>query len=263
MTTQSELILPTPKTPLAQSIVNVMDRMEPVIHPVLSRQQFATTLVATVNQLDASKVSDAHSLLIAAFNCAAIGLLPGGQLGLAYLIPRKGRVNLELGYRGLLELAFRNKHLRSVHAECVFTEEPFEWRVTQDGPQLEHRPDPDRDPTRARELTRLAYCIYHTTQGGHGVRIVTRKQLDKIDSRKHVWASDYYEMARKSAIRRAAKDWQMTIDMMQAMHLDEMAEVGEHQQALPKAAEALETLEVKASYSLEDLPDVEEAGENE
>jgi len=258
MATSTELILPAARNQLAESIIKVMDRMEPVIHPVLSKQQFATTLVVAVNQLDPSKVSDANSVMIAAFNCAAIGLLPGGQLGLAYLIPRKGRVNLELGYRGFQELAFRNKHLKDVHAECVFAEEPFSWSITQDGPQLSHEPDPDRDPTQARELTRLVYCVYHTGAGGAGVRVVTRKQLDKIDSRKHVWASDYYEMARKSGIRRAAKDWQVSIDMMAAMHLDEMAEIGLQQQIVPRAVAALEAMQKSssASFSLEDLPDV-------
>jgi recombination protein RecT len=248
---ETKLILPPAKNKLAEQIAAMMDRMTIALHPSVSPQQFATCLVVTVNQLDPSKVSDATSVLVSAYNCAAIGLLPGSQLGLAYFIPRKGRCNLEIGYRGFLDLAFRNDHLKSIHAECVFEGEEFDWYVDSDGPQIMHRPDPDRDPSQARTLTKQVYCVYRTKAGGRGARVMTRAQINKIDSREHVWFSDYYEMARKSAVRRAAKDWRVTLHMSQAMDLDEKAELGMVQHLLP----GLKAEVVDTTFSLDDIPD--------
>jgi len=250
------LSLPPARNHLAEDVVDKAQSIVKALPVFVSKQQFATTLVVTCNQLDVDKISDSKSVLISAFNCAAIGLIPGSQLGHAYMIPRKGRCNLEIGYRGFLELAFRNKHLSQVYGDVVLQGEEFDYWVTTDGPQIMHRPLIDRDPTQARQTATHAYCVYGTTVGGKGLRVLSRSQLNKIDSQKHVWLSDYFEMARKSALRRAAKDWNCVTQMLYAIDLDEKAELGIKQELLPGVEDAIE--EGKTSFSLDDIPDEEE-----
>lgn len=235
MATNTGLILPPAKTEGAGLIVENIHRILPLLPSGIDQQQFSASLVVAANELD--KKCEPNSVLVAAAHACRVGLMPGGVLGLCYFIPRKERrgdqvpkCRLEIGYQGFLDLAYGNNFLADVHADVVLQGEEFRHWTNSEGPQLLHEPpDPlerDIDPDTIRRQVIGCYCIYHPRAGGRGIRVLNRKQLDRIDSKANVWLTNYDEMCRKSAIRRAAKDWKKTPRMALAMTLDEQAERG-------------------------------------
>lgn len=235
----SSLIIPKAQNEYATKVADRIDDILTIASPDVAgsfdrRQQMATALVVAANELKKDSCYPS-SVLMAAFHATYVGLTPGSALGLAYFIPRKrkredrlARCQLEIGYKGFLDLAFGNQFLERCHAEVVLDGEEFKYWVDADGPQILHDiPNPLERPiknTHIRKHVRGAYCIYHPRSGGRGIRWLTRDQLDEVDTKSNVWASNYFEMCRKSAIRRAAKDWKLTQQMANAITLDEQAE---------------------------------------
>lgn len=222
----------------AKEIISRMVGVLSILPPWIDKRVFATSLVVAANELKESKANECSnaSFVIAAFNAARIGLSPGSLMGLTYFIPRKRRINLEIGYKGYLELGYRAKFLKSCYADVVLRDEVemdlFRFEVKDNRAQIYHRPLLDRDTVDNASLrTKVigAYACWETTAGGSSCRWITRHQLDSVDTQSNVWASNYYEMCRKSPLRLGAKDWRMTCDLSEALNLDYLSESGQEQ----------------------------------
>lgn len=230
--TMGSLSLPKPQNEAATLCISIIDRIGAALPPGFASQQFAVACISEVNAL--SKPCTPKSVAMAAFNFAVLGLIPGPALGHGYFVPYDDRRNNQtlcqaiVGYRGFLDLAFANNFLRDVHADVVLAGEEFRYWKDSNGPQIHHEPPLERELDRKNVVA--AYCIYHTANGGHGIKVVSRKELDKIDrsdSRgRNPWQTDYCAMAMKTPVRRAAKEWRITHRLGLAIQLDEQAERG-------------------------------------
>lgn len=225
----SDLFIPEALNEAAQEVVKRIESYKSVLPSGVVAQQFIASAVGEVNALKKPVTVSWQSAVKCVYNCAMVGLIPGAALGHAYFIPRKGVLNLELGYRGLLELAFSSGFLIGIHAQCVLTNDEFSYKVTERGPVLEHHPSWDDDVTRQNLVA--AYVVYQTKGGWHGVKVVSRKEIDKVDTKENVWSSRYKEMVLKTPTRRAAKEWRQTSRMGLAIRLDEQAEADEPQES--------------------------------
>lgn len=235
-----QVALPEARHDLARQVERHIPRVVRMLPSDADRIQFATALMVACNEVDPSKVSDGKSLLGAAVGCVRMGLMPGAELGLAYFVPFKGRVNLIPGYRGYLDLAMGNGQLRWVNTEIVYRGEDFRHWHDEKGPHIAHdipleRADNDRDIIGA-------YCTYQTRLADMAVPVVlNRKDIDAAKSASQtdkVWRPHFAEMAMKTAIRRAAKRWKLTPQLAKAVYFDELAERGEPQPLeLPEGAE--------------------------
>lgn len=226
-----DLILPEARNNGAELVVKKADSISRRLPNGIDPQMFLATCISELNESCGDCVP--ASSAIAVINCAMLGLVPGKALGHAYFIPFKnyktGRKETTLvpGYKGYLELAFSNDFLKCIHTDVVLRDELFDQWVDVGGPQLRHQVPLERQLIKANVTA--AYCIYQTVKGGHGLEIVTRAELDKTDTQKNVWKSDYIAMARKTAIRRAAKSWRTTRQLGMAITLDEQADRNETQ----------------------------------
>jgi len=225
------LILPRSFTPEAETVSPQAEKILTALPPGVNREYFAVSMISAFNEM--AERCDKWSTLMSAFNCAAVGLVPGSALGHAYFVPFKDK-NQKLhrcvfmpGYRGFLELAFANNFLVQCDPQVVLKGEDYRFFHNTDGPQVEHDFPVDRDLHRDNVIA--AYCTYKTRFGGRGVVCVTRQELDRVDTGRNVWKYDYVAMAMKTAIRRAAKRWRCTREMGMAINLDEMQEVGKIQ----------------------------------
>lgn len=245
----TELALPDPKNDGAALIANCVDRITPRLPPGVDPTNFVMACMAEANAL--TRPCTAKSVATAAFNSAVVGLIPGSALGHAYFVPYGKECTLVIGYRGFLDLAFASGFLVSVHAEVVLNGEQFRHWNNADGPQVEHEIPLERDVQR--QNVAAAYCTYRTRGGGHGVVVVSRGELNKVDSGKNVWKSDYVSMAKKTAIRRAAKEWQLTSRLARAVELDEQAERGATQATDEPLV--VDSAAVAAVGNLDDLED--------
>lgn len=153
------------------------------------------------------------SLLVAAIQCAVIGLEPNTPLKEAALVPRRnGQVDecqLMIEYRGLIKLARRSGELSTIDAEVVHERDHFRYEKGLH-PVLEHIPyDGDEDPG----PLRYCYCIARFKDGGVQIAVVPRRTVynehrAKSDSWRNErsrpyspWTQFEESMWRKTAVR--------------------------------------------------------------
>jgi recombination protein RecT len=213
------------------TLAQVLERMRPEIARALPRHlspdrmlRIALTTLRREPQLAQAPV---ESLLGSLMLAAQLGLEPGPQ-GHVYLIPRRihgvPEIVFVIGYKGLIDLAYRSGLVKEIGAVCVWQGEKFVWREGT-SPVIEHEPDPDSEGTEAG--FRCAYAIAQLTTGGTphiviGRRHITRaRQASAIGAGRGPWASDWESMVNKTAIRRLSAFLPMSPEMRSALALDE------------------------------------------
>lgn len=159
-----------------------------------------------------------ESLKQAILNIAAIGLTLSPVHKYAYLVPRDGKVMLDLSYKGLVQLAVEARSVKYVQAELVFSKDEFKLRGRGQEPIHNRNPfDKERGDVIG------AYCIAKTFDGEFLVETMSADEIYDIRDRTQAykayvekktkscpWVSDPGEMFKKTVIRRASKSWPMT-----------------------------------------------------
>lgn len=185
----------------------------------LTNDERAQQFMAQVSLMAQSDIKfancDKKSLLAAMMACVHLDLMPNTPEQHAYLIPYKSKYNealviqFQLGYKGIVKLALRSGLIKSLHAELVFRGDRFDVELGTDR-KITHKPSFAIDRTDYSKVTH-AYVTAVLTNGERVFEVVTRAELDKIqnsakakstDSPWNTWAN---EMAKKTAIKRAAK----------------------------------------------------------
>lgn len=158
--------------------------------------------------------------------CAQLGLEPG-PLGQAYIIPFKNKGVQEAvfvpGYRGLIDLARRSGHIRSIYANEVREADHFVISYGVGG-TLEHKPDWKKSDSPVVGY----YAFAELVGGGYQFTIMSKDQVE-AHRRAHSkakygpWKDHFDEMAKKTLIRRLAKSLPMTVEYMRAEQADGQA----------------------------------------
>lgn len=155
-----------------------------------------------------------ESIATAVVTCSQLGLEPGGPLGQVYLIPyydsKTGRTNcqLQIGYKGLTELARRSGQIRRLSASVFYQAEidSGSFSACHEPPELHHGWTPGAWPD---DEIAGAYAVAETIDGGRYQCVLSRAQIDARRARNPAvrsgrsspWDTDYPAMARKTAIR--------------------------------------------------------------
>lgn len=187
-------------------------------------ERFARIVMTEVRRTPKLAECSIESLLGAAMTAAQLGLEPG-PMGLAYLIPYAGEVTLQVGYKGLLALAWRSEQIQSVQAEVVRQNDTFKY-ANGIPPELNHVPAAaDRgEPTHA-------YAIVGTTSGGWLFRVMTADEIREHQKRfskakTGPWITDWDEMACKTVLKRTLKRAPISTELQRAVDLDDRYELG-------------------------------------
>jgi recombination protein RecT len=158
------------------------------------------------------------------------GLRLGAQLGLAlgplghfYLAPHAGEAVFILGYKGMVELAYRSEKVRRVSAVVVREGDDFEFRYGTRA-VLDHTPS---GPPGEREWLAV-YAVAELTNGGKPFEVLYPEDVEARRKRSALgkqnrgpWADDTEAMWRKSAVRALQKWLPQTAQMAQASEQDE------------------------------------------
>lgn len=179
---------------------------------------FALEALQNNSFLQKTASENPDSLKRAILNVAAIGLTLSPVHKHAYLVPRDGKVMLDLSYKGLVQLAIDAKALRYVQAENVFSKDRFILRGRGQEPIHERNPF---DTERGDYIG--SYCVAQTYHGDFLVETMTDAEIFAIRDRSQSfiafksgkarscpWDTDTGEMCKKTVIRRASKSWPMT-----------------------------------------------------
>lgn len=188
------------------------------IHNAVNFQQeasFALQALKNNPYLTQVAMGDQDSLKTAILNVASIGLSLSPVHKLAYLVPRKGKICLDISYRGYVQLAVDVGAIKWAIAEVVCASDKFELRGVGVEPLHAFSPFGDRGKIVG------AYCIAKTHDGDY---LTTPMNIDEIFSirdrseswksfmeknKTSPWQTDQNEMIKKTVIRRAYKSWPM------------------------------------------------------
>lgn len=131
----------------SMSIADMIKAMKPEIEKALPKvitpERFTRMALSALNTTPKLQECSQMSFLGALMNAAQLGLEPNTPLGQAYLIPYKNHGKLEcqfqIGYKGLIDMVYRNDNIQTVQAQCVYEKDVFEYELGLE-PKLVHKP---------------------------------------------------------------------------------------------------------------------------
>lgn len=167
------------------------------------------------------------SFLGAMMSAAQLGLEPNTPLGQAYLLPYKNKgvdeVQFQIGYKGLIDLAYRSGEVELVQAQIVYANDTFECEYGLT-PKLRHVPaDHDRG-----EAVKV-YAMFKTKSGGYGFEVMSmddvrehaKKYSKAYGSTYSPWSTNFEEMAKKTVLKKVLKYAPMKSDFVRGLVQDE------------------------------------------
>lgn len=212
------------------TIVDMVKALEPEIKralpAVITPERFIRMALSATNTTPELASCSPMSFIAALMNAAQLGLEPNTPLGQAYLIPYKNKGTLEcqfqIGYKGLIDLAYRTGQLQMIQAQVVREFDFFEYQYGLE-PKLIHKPgDGERG-----EIV-YVYGLFRMVNGGFGFEVSSKSDMDAFASRYSKsfgskyspWTENYEEMAKKTVIKRALKYAPVSSDFQKALSAD-------------------------------------------
>lgn len=215
----------------SMSIADMIKAMEPEIKralpSVITPERFTRMALSALNTTPKLSQCSQMSFLGALMNAAQLGLEPNTPLGQAYLIPYKNKGKLDcqfqIGYKGLLDLVYRNPDIQTVQAQCVYENDQFEYELGLE-PKLVHKP-----ATTDRGDLILVYALWKSQNGGFGFEVMSKSDIDahakkfsqSYGSSFSPWKTNYEEMAKKTVIKKCLKYAPLKTDFATALTNDE------------------------------------------
>lgn len=212
---------------IAEMIKILETEIRKALPSVITPERFTRMALSAINNTPKLAECTQMSFLAALMNAAQLGLEPNTPLGQAYLIPFQNKGILEcqfqLGYKGLINLAYRNEQLQTIQAQCVYANDEFEYELGLDS-KLYHKP-----ALGERGEMVAAYALFKLQNGGYGFEVMSRQDVDTyaqkyskaINSSFSPWKSAYTEMAMKTVIKRVHRYAPLKTDFLRAVATDE------------------------------------------
>jgi recombination protein RecT len=127
----------------------------------ITADEFAMSVMTAVKKTPKLLNCDRGSLFAAVLLSAELKLPFNTPSGFSYIIPYGNEAQFQVGYKGLVEIAYRNPRVKSVYAGVVYQDEVaaglFRYSRGMDV-ILEHTPIMNRTPEQERE--KEVYCTY-------------------------------------------------------------------------------------------------------
>lgn len=205
----------------------LMPEIKRALPSVMTPERFTRIALSALNNNVKLQQCTPLSFIAALMNAAQLGLEPNTPLGQAYLIPYKNKGIMEcqfqIGYKGLIDLAYRTGQVQIIQAQVVREFDHFEYQYGLE-PRLVHKPGVDD-----RGEIVFIYGLFKLNNGGYGFEVCSKADMDafaqkyskSIGSSNSVWEMNYEEMAKKTVIKRALKYAPISSDFQKALSLDE------------------------------------------
>lgn len=214
-----------------QSISDLIRIMIPEIKKalpsVMTPERFTRIALSAVKNTPKLAECTPLSFLAAMMNAAQLGLEPNTPLGQAYLIPYKNRgqmeVQFQIGYKGLLDLAFRNERMQSIEAHTVYENDEFYFEYGLN-PVLRHIP-----VWQEKGDILGFYAVFHLNNGGYQFEVMSKQDIDNYATKYSKafsgdyspWKVNYEAMALKTVLKRLLKTAPIQPEFRKAMSMDE------------------------------------------
>lgn len=216
------------KKTMQQYIKSMEGEIKKALPSVITPERFTRMVLSALSVNPKLAACTPKSFLGAMMSAAQLGLEPNTPLGQAYLIPYNNHgvaeVQFQIGYKGLIDLAYRSGEVEVVQAQIVYENDKFECQYGLE-PKLVHVPaDTDRgDPVKV-------YAVFKTKSGGYGFEVMSME-----DCRKHAqayskaytsgysspWKTNFEEMCKKTVLKKVLKYAPLKSDFVRGVAQDE------------------------------------------
>lgn len=216
-----------------QDYVRMMEgEIKKALPSVMTPERFTRMVLSALSTTKELQGCTPESFLGAMMSAAQLGVEPNTPLGQAYILPYKNHGKLEaqfqLGYKGIIDLAYRSGDVEVIQAQVVYEKDKFVCSYGLE-PKLEHVPaDGDRgQPVKV-------YALFKTKSGGFGfevmsmddVRVHAAKYSKSYTSTYSPWQTNFEEMAKKTVLKKVLKYAPLKSDFIRGVVQDETIKYG-------------------------------------
>ena len=217
-------------TQAQENIYEIQERFEEVRSDksiIFTREaEFALQILGGNEYLLKVALGNKESLQNAITNVSAIGISLNPALKQAYLVPRKGRICLDISYMGLMDLAMATGSVMWAQCRVVHEKDNFVLRGLTEQPVHEFHPF-----SKVRGSIVGAYVVVKTRDGDYLTHTMdidaiysTRDRSEawksylKDKSKLNPWVTDEVEMIKKTVVKQACKYWPRVDRLDEAIH---------------------------------------------
>lgn len=203
-------IVPKPKDGIYELCNARKDKLLPFLNNnTLLFEKLARSFAWEINTNDKLRICSQLSIVNAFYKCCEYGLDPASSLGQAWLIPYKGAIDLQIGYRGWLKLLFNNPHVANVYSYGVYKDDFFEYELGMN-PNIKHVPSKEKQH---KDNLITTYGVVKLKSGEVQIKVCFRDEINesmecsrnshKPDS---PWITHFESMALVVPIRKLGKN---------------------------------------------------------
>lgn len=199
------------KPAMQQYIKQMEGEIKKALPSVLTPERFTRIILSALSTNPKLGECSPQSFLGAMMTAAQLGVEPNTPLGQAYLLPYwNGRnscyeCQFQLGYKGLLDLAYRSGDISVVQSQVVYENDEFSYSFGLE-PELKHIPAKDNrgDPV-------YVYAMFRTKSDGYGYEVASIEDIRTHAQRysksfgNGPWQTNFEEMAKKTVLKRVLK----------------------------------------------------------
>ena len=217
---------------MQQYVQQMQGEIAKALPSVMTPERFTRITLSALSANPQLAQTTQNSFLGAMMTAAQLGMEPNTPLGQAYLIPFKNKGVLEcqfqLGYKGLIDLAYRSGEVTTIQAQVVYENDEFEYALGLD-PQLKHIPAMSN-----RGEPIYFYAVFKTKDGGFGFEVMSVEDV-KLHAQKYSksfngayspWKTNFEEMAKKTVLKKVLKYAPMKTDFARGLSADETIKHG-------------------------------------
>ena len=208
---------------------------------VMTPERFTRIALSAVSNTPKLGNCTPQSFLGAMMNAAQLGLEPNTPLGQAYLIPFENRkkgiteCQFQIGYKGLIDLAYRSGEVKMIDAQTVYENDEFEYELGMD-PVLKHKP---ARTNRGNPI--YFYATFKLTNGGQGFQVMSIEDVQE-HAKKYSktynngpWQTNFEEMAKKTVLKKLLKYAPLKTEFVKQVTQDETIKtsISDHMDEVP------------------------------
>ena len=237
-------------------------QIEKALPSVITPERFTRIALTAYSRNEKLQECTAESFLGSMMQAAQLGVEPNTPLGQAYLIPYRNKevmeVQFQLGYRGMIDLAYRSGEVQNIQAHEVYENDTFEYELGLE-PKLRHIP-----ALKDRGNVILYYAVFKLTNGGVGFEVMSKEDVEAFAKKKSKtygtgpWQSDFDALAKKTLVKRLLKYAPLKSDFVRAVTADETIKSGisENMADLPDETVTIdaETTKPEENADYEEIP---------
>ena len=240
------------KKTLQAYIKSMQGEITKALPTVLTAERFTRMVLTAISSNPKLGSCTPPSFLGAMMASAQLGLEVNTPLGQAYILPYQNKGTLEaqfqLGYKGLIDLAYRSGEVELVQAHIVYENDTFECEYGLEA-KLKHIPA-EKDRGEAIKV----YAMFKTKSGGYGFDVMSmddvRRHAEKYSKSYGTnfspWKTNFEEMAKKTVLKRCLKYAPLKSDFVKAVVQDGAVknEISEDMYEVPDAVVDVEYTDV-------------------